>query len=208
MAYGLQIFRDDGSLWISPDVTPLNYMGKISFANGTVDTGISSSKSLMFFVRHNGPDGAGTFIPNNSGSTWEITITGSNYSGLIYLFSNTVKSQSGYGVAVYNSSGEMTWNTDMLPLQVLKVNNPYGVTQTGSFTVSAGVPVAVNPGICSTWLAVLNPSAGQYIIGAIAAGAYGNTIYGTRIGGEEIVGQRPVYRYKEVFLCIDVSKYP
>ncbi len=206
MSYGLQIFRSDGSVWINPDVTPLNYMGKISFTNGTVDTGIPSSKSLMFFVQHSGANGAGTFLPNNTGSTWKIVVEDANYGGQIYLFSNSVKNQTGYGIAVYNSAGEMTWNTDMLPLQVIKIANPYGVNQTSSFTIAAGVSVAVNPGICSTWLATTG--SGSYLVGAMVAGAYGTSIYGTRISGVSATGPIPAYQYKANFLCIDVSLYP
>ncbi|EKJ8218458.1 hypothetical protein [Citrobacter sedlakii] len=208
MAYGLQIFRNDGSLWISPDVTPLNFMGKVRFSNGVVNTGIPSNKSLMFFVRHDGPHGAGIFIPSNSGGSWIITVTYANYSGDIYLFSNHVKSQHGWGVAVYNSAQEMVWNTDMRPLQVFRLNNPQGINQNAAFTVAAGRPVAVNPGICSTWIAPIDPAAGIFLTGAMAAGAYGDTVYGTRINGRQQGGGVPAWRYKDKFICIDTSLYP
>ncbi|XTZ40280.1 hypothetical protein ACQYRI_10120 [Salmonella enterica] len=208
MGYGLKIYRNDGSLWISPDVTPLNYMGKIAFGNGPYATNVPSNKALMIFVRHNGPDGAGLFIPNNSGSIWTIAVTNANYGGLIYLFSNTVLNEHGYGIAVYGPTGEMTWNTDMLPLQVFRVTNPSPVNQQGSFYVSTGVQVAVNPGVCSTWTAPIDPSAHIFLTGAMAAGAYGDRVYGTRIDGRQVSGGSPAYRYKDQFICIDTSKYP
>lgn len=50
MAYGLQIFRDDGSLWMSPDVTPMNFIKKIRFnaGSGELATGIPEGKSIAF----------------------------------------------------------------------------------------------------------------------------------------------------------------
>jgi len=208
MAYGLKIYRPDGSLWISPDVTPLNYMGRIGFGNGTYNTGIPSNKSLMFFARHDAPHGAGLFVPNNSGATWVITVTNAAAGGQLYLFSNHVINQHGYGVAVFNAAGEMVWNTDMRPLQVFRIANPQGVNMNGAFEVPVGVQVAVNPGVCSTWIAPIDPAAGIYLTGAMLAGAYGSTIYGTRINGDQTGGGMPVWRYKDEFIYIDVSKYP
>lgn len=55
----------------------------------------------------------------------------------------------------------MTWNTDMLPLQIFTVANPYGINQTGSYSIETGVQLAIAPGICSTWLAPVNQGAGD-----------------------------------------------
>lgn len=210
MAYGLQIFRDDGSLWMSPDVTPINYIGNLRYGGtGALVTSVPSYKTLMVFIR-NDAAAAGTRITlNNSGATWVINIIQTESSGFIYLFSNMVTSTSGWGVAVYNGAGEMVWNTDMLPLQFFTVPNPYGIDQTGSFAIQTGIQLAVAPGICSTWLAPLDPGAGKYLWGEIHAGANGSVIYGVRSNGIEVTGQGvPRWKYKESFLCIDVTRYP
>jgi hypothetical protein len=209
MTYGLQIFRDDGSLWMSPDVTPLNYIGKIAFGGtGTITTSVPSGKNLMVFIRNDVATSATRITTSNAGAVWTITITQTNSGGLLYLFANMVTSTTGFGVAVYNAAGEMTWNTDMLPMQFFNVNNPYGVSQTGNYSIDTGVQIAVAPGVCSTYIAVLNAPQNIYLWGAISAGASGTSIYGVRSTGVQVNGQRQVWKYKEFFLCIDVSKYP
>ncbi|UTJ46570.1 hypothetical protein NLZ15_17240 [Atlantibacter subterranea] len=210
MTYGLQIFRDDGSLWMSPDVTPINYIGNLRYSGvGALVTSVPSSKALMVFIR-NDAAAAGTRITlNNSGTTWVINIIQTESSGLIYLFSNMVTSTSGWGVAVYNSAGEMTWNTDMLPLQIFTVANPYGINQTGSYSIETGVQLAIAPGICSTWLAPVNQGGGRYLWGEIHVGASGSVIYGVRSNGIEVTDTGvPRWKYKENFVCIDITKYP
>lgn len=209
MAYGLQIFRDDGSLWVSPDVTPLNFIGKIAFGGtGTITTSVPSGKSLMVFIRNDAASAATRITTSNAGAVWTITITQTTSGGLLYLFANMVTSSTGFGVAVYNAAGEMTWNTDMLPMQFFAVNNPYGVSQTGNYSIDTGVQIAVAPGVCSTYIAVLNAPQNIYLWGVISAGANGTSIYGVRSSGVQVSGQRQVWKYKESFLCIDVSKYP
>jgi hypothetical protein len=209
MPYGLEIFREDGSLWISPDVTPLNYIGKMTFTGtGGITTSVPSGRNLLVFIRNNAASAATRITTSNAGSTWVINITQTNSTGTLYLFSNMVTTTSGYGVAVYNASGQMVWNTDMLPLQVFNVSNPYGVSQTGNYTIETGVQLAVAPGVCSTYIAVLNAPQNIYLWGAINAGAYGSQIYGVRTSGVQVEGQRQVWKYKESFLCIDISKYP
>lgn len=209
MAYGLQIFRDDGSLFISPDVVPLNYVGKLNYSGiGSLSTSVPSGKSLIVFIRNDAPNSATRVVTINSGSNWVINITQTNSGGTIYLFANMVTTTSGYGIAVYNAGGEMTWNTDMLPLQVFSVNNPYGVSQRDTYSIETGVQVAVAPGVCSTFIAVLNAPQNIYLWGAMSAGAYGSQIYGVRTSSVQVNGQQKTWKYKESFLCIDVSKYP
>ncbi|MEQ6281122.1 hypothetical protein [Kluyvera huaxiensis] len=209
MSFGLKIFRDDGSLWISPDVTPLNYIGKVNFSSaGTFTTTIPSNKNLMIFLRNTTAASATRVTTSNSGAFWVITIAQTNSGGVLYLFSNMVLNTSGWGVAVYNSVGEMVWNTDMLPLQMFMVNNPYGVSQSGNFSVETGVQVAVTPGVCSTYIAVIDAPRNIFLWGVISAGAFGTRIYGVRTSGVQVEGQKQVWKYKESFLCIDISKYP
>lgn len=208
MSYGLQFFRSDGSLWISPDVTPLNYIGKISYGGvGSFTTSIPSNKNLMLFVRNSSANAASRITTTISGGVWIINVIQSNSGGEIYLFSNMVTTTSGWGVAVYNTSGEMVWNTDMRPLQIFTVGNPYGVSQNGNYSIETGVQVAVAPGVCSTYIAMLDPGANVYLWGAISAGAYGSAIYGVRTSGIQVNGQQRTWKYKELFLCIDVSLY-
>jgi len=209
MPYGLQIFRSDGSLWISPDVTPLNYIGKMQFSStGTYATSIPASKSMMVFLR-NDAGGVGTMLSQSTANgAWQINITQTGSSGTLYLFSNMVTTSHGYGIATYNSAGEMIWNTDQLPLQVLSVTNPYGASQTGSFSINTGIQLAVSPGICSTYIAPINPAAGQFLYGAMFTGANGTTIYGSRAYAIQVGGALPAYKYKENFYYIDISKYP
>lgn len=210
MSYGLEIYRSDGSLWVSPEVTPLNYMGKIRFGvgNSTVTTNVPITKSMTYFVRHDKEHGLGIFTMVKGSTNYNIKITNARYAGYIYVFANHVLNEHGYGIAVYNQSGQMTWNSEMRPLQIIPVNNPYGVDQRGDITISVDFNAAISPGVVSTWLAPLNPAAGIFLIGSLLAGAAGKKLCISRFDGEQIQGQRPPYRYKPQLLCINTDLYP
>lgn len=209
MAYGLQIFREDGSLWMSPDVTPMNFIAKIRFNAGGGDlyTGIPDWKSIVFFVRHDREHGLGRFTQVKINGQWVIRYNTARVSGSLYVFANWVNVTSGYGIAVYNAGGEMVWNTDMLPLQVTYIDNPYGVDQRGDITLPVGFNVAVLPGVCSTWLAPLEPAQHIFLVGSMLAGAAFNNIYISRWEGYQVQGTTPAWRYKDRFLCINVDYY-
>jgi hypothetical protein len=54
MSYGMQILQSDGTLWLSPEVTPMNLIDKGVMAgiNGEVfQTRIPSGVPAIFFVR-------------------------------------------------------------------------------------------------------------------------------------------------------------
>ncbi|HCD3187927.1 TPA: hypothetical protein NBM92_002225 [Klebsiella oxytoca] len=209
MAYGLQIFRDDGSLWMSPDVTPMNFIKKIRFnaGSGELATGIPEGKSIAFFVRHDQEHGRGLFSQIKNGGQWNIKYKDARVAGYLYIFANWVNKTSGYGVAVYNAGAEMVWNTGMLPLQLTYIDNPYGVDQRGDITIGVGFNVAVLPGVCSTWLAPLEPAHHIFLVGSLLAGASGNNIYITRYDGTQVNGTTPAWRYRDKFLCINTDYY-
>lgn len=212
MSYGLKIYREDGSLFISPDVTPLNYIGKFRFeGNTTLFTGVPASVNIMSFIRNDTSTGAAYVIPVQSGGQWNLSVDTNNSSGYVYVFADVVTVTTGIGLAVYNAYGKMVWNTDCIPLQINYVDNPYNGTGSGpnvNYDVDVGVPAAVISGMSSTYLIALNPAESLYIYGTMVARAYGNIVGAYARDGEQVHGIPPTARFKKQYLYIDTNFYP
>lgn len=215
-SYGMKIFKDDGSLFISPDVTPLNYIGKIKYRNTsqtyTIPTIVPSDKSIRYFINTTSGSRGGAIVKAfQSGGFWHLEFSRGYGEGYVYIFSNMVTKSSGYGIATYNSNGEMMWNTDMIPLQMFQTSNPSTITENTELRVPVGVNVAVSPGLCSTYLMVIDPYAGIVIYGGMYCTGVNSDIvisnFWSKQSIEGGVGNPPV-RYKENLLYIDTSMYP
>lgn len=208
--YGLKIYRDDGSLFMSPDVTPMNYIGKYRYtANGTIQLDVPDTASLMPFIRNDNVNGATHITWSTSGGKWRISVNTTG-AGWIYVFANIVTVEHGTGMAVYDADGKMTWNTDCLPLEIMTVPNPWdGTSMTSAvYDVNVGVPVAVMPGICSNYLIILDPARPLYIYGSMVARAYGNTVGAIVWAGEQTSARPPSPRFRKDYLYIDTRLYP
>ncbi|UYK09136.1 hypothetical protein [Yersinia enterocolitica] len=130
MSYGMQILRDDGYLWLSPDITPMNLIQKIRVTtNNTYQTNVPSGKACLGFLR---TDGNTTFELkfSNSGANWSFTAEKGTGSGWVYIFSNIALVSSGYGIKLFNVAGELIYSTDSIPLMI----NKYPVVNIGDAT--------------------------------------------------------------------------
>ncbi|WP_061284692.1 hypothetical protein [Kluyvera cryocrescens] len=210
--YGLKIYRDDGSLFISPDVTPMNYVGKYRYTgNGTIQLDIPDTASIMPFLRNDDVNGATHLTWTVSGGKWWINVNTTG-AGWVYVFATIVTVEHGYGLAVYDSNGKMTWNTDCLPLDINATPNPWNGAPINSSTVKidvdVGLPAAIMPGICSNYLLILSSSEHIYIYGSMVARAYGNIVGAHVWDGTQINSQPPSPRFRKDFIYIDTRLYP
>ncbi len=210
--YGLKIYREDGSLFISPDVTPMNYVGKYRYTgNGSIQLDIPGTASIMPFLRNDNVNGATHLTWAVSGGKWHINVNTVG-AGWIYVFATIVTVEHGFGLAVYDSNGKMTWNTDCLPLDIMSVPNPWDGTPINSSTVvydvNVGVPAAVMPGICSNYLIILEPQTPLYIYGSMIARAYGTTVGASTWSGQQINARPPSPRFRANYIYIDTRLYP
>lgn len=208
--YGMQITKPDGSLWLSPEFTPVNLInrGSMEVKLGAIfKTSIPSGNMCFFFVRF----GARAFVAFD-----QIIIDGmhalkidkvdvkgdSPKSIIVYAFSDMVTPPPKYGIAFYNKSGKMIYHGAMKPLEVKQVN-----TDTGNlvFDINLGHLAAVTPTMTAAFT-VPNPSVGMNDIYVAHAGAVGNTIYskGARVANNPgTIG----ISYSTTILAIDASKY-
>ncbi|EKN3986534.1 TPA: hypothetical protein ACVBYD_000802 [Yersinia enterocolitica] len=205
MSYGMQILRDDGYLWLSPDITPLNLIQKIRITtNNTYQTNVPSNKTCLGFYR---TDSNTTFEIkySNSGANWSFTAAKGMGSGWVYIFSNIALVSSGYGIKLFNELGELTYSTDSIPLMI----NKYPVVNIGDATsiTDIGKQVAVMPGLVATRLTALNPALGIYLFGYNWSLAFGTSIGHQNTFSEQIEGQRPTFKFKQYIYYIDCSIY-
>lgn len=211
MSYGIKIFRDDGSLFISPEVTPMNFITRYRFTGPTTfHTDIPATANVISFIRNDNVNGAAYVIPKAVNGKWDLALNGNNNGGYVYVFANIVPITSGVGLAVYNAAGEMTWNTDCLPLELNFVNNPWNGSGSGAganYDVNVGLPAAVVSGMSSTFLIPLDPGTTLYIYGTLTARAYGNIVGGREIYSEQIDGQPPTPLFKKQYIYIDTRLY-
>ncbi|MCW2479734.1 hypothetical protein [Candidatus Symbiopectobacterium sp. NZEC135] len=177
MPWGAVITRDDGSLWLSPDFTPLNFIEKgIIVANGDAFvTSIPTSKNVIFFINQSA---------DNYVACQQIEVDGyhalrvnSSYPGTlpirVYCFANmALQPKANYGLYFYNASGELTYSLDMLPLDMRTVAvdiSAAGVKQ------DMGRPVAVIP-TASGRVMLPNSSVGGFDVWDLHLGATGNYV--------------------------------
>lgn len=208
MAYGMEIRQNNGNLWISPDFTPLNFVGVITYpvGQGVLATGYSISTSLMIFAKADSQV-ATSISQEESGGNWIIKYSSSG-SGRIYLFANTVNRNNEYGIAMYNNAGVEVWNTSMLPLQVNIINNPGPTSSDPFYSINTKFPTAVSPGVVFAYVALFPGAAGQYLVGLMRCIGCGNSIYIAR-AESEVVSSFPYFpsTFKNQFYLIDTSIY-
>lgn len=203
--YGMQITRPDGSLWLSPDFTPINLItkGNLNPAVGSVfSTPIPFHKTCFFFVRM-GNRSFNAFDQFNNGGYHALKLTHTfDNPGyiMVYAFSDMVTPPGEYNIAFYNASGEMTYHGGMKPLEVQQVPIS-GVT----FDVELGYLAATTP-IQTAAFTVPNPSLGGNNIYVAHAGASGSRIYST--SRQVALGPGHVgINFSNSILAINASKY-
>ncbi len=160
MAFGMEIRQADGTLWMSPDVTPLNLIKKISqtftasypFTATTIATGVPSGNACMVFCKSTSGGGV-AYTMDISGGYWVITVRGcSTENGgsggsvpiTFYVFANMVTTPSRYSLAYYDADGVMRWHAEMRPLEVF-AQTPGGVPPRGK------IEIGFNVAVCSVY---------------------------------------------------------
>jgi len=150
MSYGLEVKNEDDVLQI--DETHLNY-GFISSGTATCNTFISSVSRLyratVTVTNGTNPvvaihtDGNAIALSGivTSGSTRTYYYLGpQNAEFIYYVFDEYPESTSGYGLQVFNASGDVTFNSNYPPMKVVGFGQ-FGLAQ--SETLPSGVYAAV-----------------------------------------------------------------
>lgn len=187
--YGAMIRRDDGSMWLSPDVTPLNMVQRFDWnvtvgAQGWVwQTDVPDYEPFMCFSRdlnNTGISWAATAFKQNG--RWAVRLIvvknytqnkGNNATTLrFYVFSSYVPPGPNYSIFYFNAQGKMVWRGDMRPLQVEQRDMP-----SGAGIVDIGEAVAVCASLCGFSLESISPGVPSiYIYMTWAYIARGNTV--------------------------------
>lgn len=202
--YGMSIKKSDGSLWLSPDFTPVNLIDRavISANTGTVFTSsIPVDRVCFFFVRLTAKSYI-SFTQFNNGGRHAIRIDRSDNQGevIVYAFSNMVTPPGSHGIAFYNAHGEMVYHGKMRPLDAKQV----GVSGI-AFDVNLGYPCAIMPSLTAL-NSVPNPALGGFMIFESQAAAYGNGIYSFSRRVAQTPGPVGIYTASSV-LVINASHY-
>lgn len=202
--YGMSILKSDGSMWLSPDFTPQNLINKGTIsgdAGSTLNTDIPVDKTCFFFVR-GGKVAHVQFEQFNNGGKHALRVSAyDSHPGTItvYAFGDVVTPHSGYGIAMYNASGQMIYHGEMRPLDAEQVSVG------DNFEKDMGYQCAIMP--CRTGLfSVPNPSLGGYNVYMSACIAVGSKIYSRsmQVGWNTGPMQN---RFSTSVLVINTAKY-
>lgn len=202
--YGMQLVKPDGSIWLSPDFTPVNLIsrGDMGVYSGSVfTTPIPFDRVCFFFVRMGGR-AYSAFTHINNGGYHALRLDKTDNPGWIkvYAFSDMVTPPGDYGIAFYNSAGDMVYHGKMLPLEAHQI--PINGL---SFDVNLGYTCAVSPQQTAI-NSVPTPQIGGHAIYESQSGASGTSIYSIAKQVAHTPGPLGVY-YSPSILVIDAAKY-
>lgn len=168
MSYGLSIINKNGKTFITPDVTPLNFIKKINVwipsKNGGglgyvyLNTEISEEYIVLPFIRALNVNYAyarvsGSKIENSQTilifEHYEYYSSG-GYWIEVYLFSNFAPASPNYGIEIINKKGNVVYNNLCKPLDINYMEKPdhnlFGINNSikerNSIMTNIGYPVA------------------------------------------------------------------
>ncbi|MDF7681487.1 hypothetical protein PT300_13180 [Enterobacteriaceae bacterium ESL0689] len=205
MNFGLKIINNDGSVWLSPEFTPLNLItkGSVSGSDGTIfQSEIPSANNCMFFVKF-ATDGLALFsrITQNGCHALRVDRV-ALATGIItiYAFSDICINIPKYGVFMFNSSGKMIYHAGMMPLELSQV-----AISLREPVVSVGFQCAVSPTFSG---ATSEPDfhLGGYILRRHYTGACGRIISNRAVDAGSLSGPISV-AYQTSALIINTEKY-
>lgn len=194
MSYGMEITRDDGTVYATPDTHFLHYVGKQTFTTLTnnnwgktyIDTNVPVTSAMIPFMRQVtlGPEGGGSGIGIgpliNYAGQWRIEVLSYLQQVIdLYIFSSVNPLPTNYGLAFYNTAGEVVYSSDTRPLETHPLPDiPYsgGVLTNLTFPHNVAVwpgPWGTDKGSGGVWFTVI-------------PAAYGNTI-------------KPIASYNDVY---------
>jgi hypothetical protein len=168
MSYGLIVKNNDNKTFISPNITPMNFVKRTDilfkkFKRGefSLDTDIPDNYVVLPFVRvintnNSTPNYAAIRVTGLTSKNGMRVITfrqdnvNSDVTVEVYLFSNYVPKLTKYGLEIYNEKQEMVYNNACLPLEIYFLKKPdthlfgkdYGDKKTDSVMIDLGHPVA------------------------------------------------------------------
>lgn len=164
MAFGFAIRQPSGRLWMSPDVTPMNLIERLTIIackDVTFTTSVPSTVPIMIFVRYakkiyTWQEGkkvlTGFDFQKQSLSGYHAYRLwgGFNQSSpiTVYVFAAMAKKSSKYGLDIYNATGTLVYSAQMRPLQMAYYSTQHAL----EFTTDLKEPVAVVPMEYSTLL--------------------------------------------------------
>lgn len=168
MSYGLIIKNSENKAFISPNITPMNFIKRVDVTidGGMVrtarfNTGIPCNYVILPFIR--------VININSRDPYWApirmLELTSENGMHVItlqkkeqrsisnvevYLFSNFVPKLTKYGLEIYNENQEMVYNNACLPLEFSFIKKPdvylfgeeTGYKKRDSIMIDLGFPVA------------------------------------------------------------------
>ena len=132
MAYGIKIVNSNGKIFATPE-TPFMHMAyKKSFSVGDMalgnkavayNTGIPANVRILCYARCS-TQTLFFVTPYQSGGTWWFKINSSKaVSGTFYFFTNEIPpSSGGWGLDMFNASGQRVYSTSTKPLQNLQTS--------------------------------------------------------------------------------------
>ncbi|AHF77885.1 Phage-like protein [Sodalis praecaptivus] len=156
--YGMEIWRQDGSFFASPQYTPMVLVKVIDLTvtaqtggiTQSYATGIPSSQRAILFIKATSDNKVGALTSleiNNSEWVANVILDNSTPSGTygfrLYVFGNYVPNPSGWGIAFYDASGKCIYTGTSLPLQIKRVDNINGLSGFSAAAYS-GFSYAVN----------------------------------------------------------------
>lgn len=171
MSYGLTIKNDEGKTFISPNVTPMNFIKKMNIwipkRNGYpirkyLDTGIADNYIVLPFIRAITPKDiapamVSRMLSKNGVKVIEILHEKYiEYTLEVYLFANFVPKLTNYGLEIYNDSHQIIYNNTCNPLEInfIKKPNPRlfgeetGYKERSSIMIDIGHPIAA---LCTSY---------------------------------------------------------
>ncbi|WP_105609533.1 hypothetical protein [Cronobacter malonaticus] len=158
MAYGIKIVNSNGKIFATPE-TPFMHMAyKKSFSVGDMalgnkavayNTGIPANVRILCYARCS-TQTLFFVTPYQSGGTWWFKINSSKaVSGTFYFFTNEIPpSSGGWGLDMFNASGQRVYSTSTKPLQNLQTS----LSRNGVKTFQAGFPTAAIATPCEYWV--------------------------------------------------------
>jgi len=136
--FGGKIIAPDGTVWLAPDVTPMNLVTRVDInfntltaAGNWVSTGVPGTLPIMYFSRCLNADVGVGVVAENVNGQWRLSVRAArNYNGTnqnvtfrFYIFSNFVPdNQTTHGIKFFDAAGRLTWTCDMIPLQMFKTS--------------------------------------------------------------------------------------
>lgn len=151
MSYITKITRPDGSLWMSPDVTPMNMIDRYeqTFGTGTVIiTRVPVGTPCVYFLRRTQAAQVGIKIidrPRPSQNRFvELLCQSTNnilFSGVLYVFAPMVIDVPRWRFVINNRNGDIVYSAHMRPLEIHEANRPAGNYN----PIPIGEPVAALP---------------------------------------------------------------